>query len=294
MKICAFFSVFFALIAVAHAQSNNPLERANFRLHDRHTNRLSLSSNEFRLIETINHTPLFDNLPFLKLRAGDQIVRAQFLYRPYGKGMKAEAPLQWSRPSLFLQRGEKRKQLSAFEEEGKLQLRDAREIPYFEWEPTRQNADALFGICQPEPRVSLAQLAKLDAELQPEFAEYLGGGLEPLLKENANVSLGFLYEVREGNDLKWVYGGLAYNGNEREIFQFRITLGVWGWREERALLISAPPRPSYRAFAPQQTPLNANRDLLPRDSVLRRRIEAQNARCLRFDAIVARVVNPQD
>ena len=292
MKIRLFLSIFLFSVPVVQAQEENLLNRANFRLHQEYADqfdRFSASSNEFRLLETLNRTPLFDNLPFLKLRTGDQIVRGQVFYQPVGKGIKIKAEPRWSEPLLFLQRGGKRTKLYALEEAGKLQLVSPTEIPYFDWAPTRENADALFEFCQPKPRISLAQLANLDAELQPEFAEYLGAGLTPLLKEGANAVPGFLFETREKEALKFVYAGFGYN-SEKEVFQYRFTLGAHGWREVRAPLISAPPRPRS-SLAPQQAA--SKRDLLPRDLVLHRRQQAQNARCIRFEAIVTRVLNPQ-
>lgn len=276
----------------AQAQEENPLDRAHFVVYQRHINSFSPIAEPFRLLETIRREPLFDNLPFLKLRAGDQLVRGQFFYRPFGKAMKPDAPRKWSEPRVFLQRGGKQTMLYALEEAGRLQLLAPSEISYFDWAPTRANADALFEICRPKPRVSPAQLAILDLELQPEFAEYLGEGLEPMLEKGAEISPGFLYQLREGAALKFVYGGLGCDTSTSEIFQFRLTLGTNGWIEERATLISAPPKPRF-SIGPQRAVPSGPANDSPRDPVARRRLEAHDARYRRFETIVTRVLNPK-
>ncbi len=179
--------------------------------------------------------------------------------------------------------------IGSLEASGPVPLLSRNDLAYFDWALSRANADALFEIYRPKPSVSPAQLAMLDAELQPEFAEYLEESLTPFLEKDAKISPGFLYEMGEGDALKFVYAGLGYDGNTRAIFQFRLSLGAKGWSEERATLISAPTTPRFSP-RPQQMVPGDRVDYLPRDPATRQRLEAHNARYCRFEAIIARVV----
>lgn len=292
------FSLLLALAVPASPQevprrdNESLLESANLRVHAHHSDGFSPTDEQFRELEIVRREPLFEDLPFLKLRFGDQIVRGQTFHRLFGKGKTKEIWI-WGPPQFFLKRTGKVQPFSVYDSEGRLRL-TPQGIPFLDWAPTRANADAIFAFCQPKPTVSAAQLARLDTELQGEFAEYLGEGLTPLLKEKAKVVPGFLREVPGDDAVKFVYGGFGYDENTRGIFQFRLTLEANGWQEERAPLISAPPRPRFPIGTQQSqgsSRVAKNPPNYPQlDPVSRQRLEAQRARSRGFEAIVRRVL----
>ena len=270
------------------ARAQTIFERNSWREYQRYTEEFTDVDADFRELETVAAAPLFAALPFLKLRAGDRVVRGQRLYQPFGKGMKADAPKEWSRPSFFLRRGDEVANLHTGDDVLRFSLTL---LPYFDWEPTRQNADAIYRAGRGSSEMTRAQLAALDVALQPEFAEYLGPQLSDFTGES-KWAPGFFEEFGVGEDHTWVYVGLGYEDHQGGVYQYRLTLGARSWREERSTIIGMPPRPFF-PYGRQQSGGPTFKELLaemPAD--WQRRYQSQNARYQKFQQIVRGILHP--
>ncbi len=290
----------------ARAQQNNPFDIAPFEQWARAQDTVAPLAAPFRATEPVQaatgEAP-FANLPFLRLRAGDQIVRGQIFSFPFLKGTPP-AGATWSDPGVWLQRGDTATQLSSAPN-GRLQLSNPADISHFDWQPTRPNADALFELWRnsqgaagatnpagataqtPFPRsLTLAQLKQLDALLQADFAEYESERLSQFLGDNPAFRPGFQGQTGAGENASFVYAGLGFDAKDG-VYQYRWTLNTKGWQEERATLIFVPAPVSGPSQFQQALPLNI-RQTLPADA--QKRLDAQDARLNKFYEIVKSVV----
>ena len=315
------------LLLPARAQTRNAFDVAPFEAAQRAMNAVGTLNQPFRETGTVNASAgdaPFDNLPFLRLREGDQIVRGQIFSWPFVKD-DPPADANWSDPGLWLRRGDDAVALGAAPQNGRLQLTNASDIARFSWQPTRQNADALFEFWRqsqnvPSPNASnsnsptsapptsapptptspnsalpvpasqsltLAQLQQLDALLQPDFAEYQSERLSQFLGANPQFQPGFQKQTGTGDNTIFVYAGLGFNAKDG-VYQYRWTLSNQGWNEERATLIW-PPVPVSASSRFQQALPPSFLQALPDDA--QKRVASQNARLDKFTQIVKSVLD---
>ena len=301
-----------ALLLPARAQENNPFDTAPFEAWARAQDRVAPLAAPFRTVEgagaeaqPLGQAAPFADLPFLRLRAGDRLVRGQLFSYPYLKGAPP-ADATWGDPGVWLRRGDGATQLSTAPD-GPLQLTNANDIAHFAWEPTRQNADALFEFWRnasgatnspntthpasaqmPVARsLTLAQLRQLSALLQNDFAEYESSRLSAFVGDNPDFKPGFQNQNGTGEATSFVYAGLGFDAKDG-VYQFRWTLGTQGWNEERATLIAVP-LPVSASSRFQQTLPPLMRQSLPADA--QQRLDAQTARLDKFYQLVKSVLD---
>ena len=222
--------------------------------------------------QKVQRTPLFDNLPFLKLKAGDQLIKAR-AWRKMSKGRKAAFD---AKESYFLLSEEKYYGLETNEWEGKLQLRSDYYSLLFDWDVTLANATML----QPDS----------DEAITPESFQKLKGAL----RENFPESLRDTKEIKiesprlegEGKSRRAIFQGLGFNRFKNTIFEYRSEIGNETYVQYRKDLIVGPSRVERREFEGEESHGMNGRGAYHPDPQTAARKRAEFDRMQKFQAIV--------
>ena len=263
--------------------------------YQRHTNDFVGVKEPIRELETITREPLFPELPFLKVREGDRIVRAQVLRDQIGKGVDSDAPKKWDIPRFYLVRGGKYASLYVGGDGATLDFSESI-LPFFRWEQTRANADALFENIRGRGNITIAQVKALDARLQPDYAEYLSPNLSDFVGEKPLWTPGLIDQSGAVQNRRFTYAGFYFESWDHGLCQYRWVLDGDEWTEERKMLIKLPSRLAPPPNIPMQQMALPFRDKtnyvaqMPED--FRRRYAAHKARYDRFFQIVNNVLRP--
>jgi hypothetical protein len=194
-------------------------------------------------------TPLFDNLPFLKLRAGDNFVKGRGWSKvPKHSGFSKE-------DYYFVFSSGKYYDLLGAWDEGK-----NRYLAYcgdfsllFDWDVTLENATALKNIrASGCPAVSAKGYASLKAAIRAKFPGSI--------RTEEEIKLSPPHFEGEGRQARVVFEGLEFDQHySNTVFQYRLEIGNEIYQEMRKFLIVGPryldksevdPKPSSGRNAP--------------------------------------------
>lgn len=159
----------------------------------------------------VHRTPLFEDLPFLKLKAGDQLIKAR-RWRDFHKGVKADFE---KTESYFLLSGGKYYRLDARERNGKLDLISHNYSLLFDWEVTLANAKLLEQVSG--EAITPKSLEDLKVELRKEFPESL--------REAGEIKIEAPHLEGEGKLRRAIFEGLSFERSDDTISKYRFEVG---------------------------------------------------------------------
>ena len=305
----------------ASAEEDNPFTQTVGESHDQASREFSrYDVDKFRVLEEIKTRMPFANLPFLKVRDGEKLVRAQDFSTPsfVGKGSHKDAKHPegfWRNSGIWIVRDGRVRVKKAVnnalieptnstattpveyvdrieaveiyvdEENGHINLSDIHATAYFDWDPTLANANALYRFCCGNYRsVSLDQLEKIDEQMQVDYAEYESERISLFTKDNRGFISGFQEKKGQDASADFIYSGIVFDSG---IYHYIWRLSSYGWREERASLVRQPLPQTYPGMAQQSLPLNYGSTL---SEDVRRRLDAQDARYKKWREIIDNVL----
>lgn len=186
-----------------------------------------------RDVVEVDHRPLFDNAPFLRLRKGDKLVKAKEEEIREGKPRG-----DLDKVHYYLLSGGKYYQLGAHEEDGRVLLSGALfgagNCLLFDWELTMENARALRQLV-PFPyakSLSRADFEAAAAAVRVQFPEARESGVRPELQEDRIRSIpghGFAE-----------FQGLAFDSFDNCFYQYSLKIGPETCSIENRMLLQGP------------------------------------------------------
>jgi hypothetical protein len=191
---------------------------------------IASNQREVRDAVEVNRNPIFDNAPFLHLRAGDKLVKAKEK-RAWAKSSAAS-----DRIEFYLLSDDKYYYLGTTEESGKIQLFHAYDCLLFDWEMTLENATALRQILYPQYARSLTakQFDSIVVAVQREMPEIdlhfvlRGEPLEP----DRIISI--------PGQILAEFHGYAYEQFQNTVYEYSIKIGPTVFRITGKPLIRGP------------------------------------------------------
>lgn len=194
----------------------------------------------------IKRMPVFDNLPFLKLKTGDQLVKA----RRWMKSRKGSQPRFDENESYFiLSDGQYHSLQWKVKEQGeKLVLESAYLSLLFDWDVSLANAKLLgddFG----NP-ITLKSLAALKNTLRKDFPR--------TLRDVGEVKIAAPYLAGIGRSKRAVFQGLGFDLYENTIFKYQFDVGNETYIQYRKNLVVGPRRVDRDEFEGVESHGNAN------------------------------------
>ncbi len=255
-----------------------------------------------REIETIKGTPLFKNLPFLRLRAGDELIKSQ-ITRP---GFKGQNPTVSE--AYLLKRGGQYQEVAVKEVGGERTLWDWSDLRSFSWELTRANAEKLWNWkLEPAERLTIEQLRRVETALLPDFAEHLGEEWQMFteFEEWADTvrvggkaqpkpvpQPGFIAEstgTQEWPGPSFTFAGLGFDGSATTFYAFQMRFGEAGAAFYKKPILVGPKSVDSAYFRQGRGPNGPA--ISPAKGARLLRFQAQRARHEKFLEIVMKALN---
>jgi len=205
----------------------------------------------------IERQPLFDNFPFLQLRAGDKLLKGKrwIGFHKGGEGYFSK------NESYFLKSGDKYYKLEVREPAGRhfasgqvpeqvpaqptpLSLSGHHSL-LFDWEFNLANATKLFAQSTggPNEAITLKSLADLKAALQKDFPETV---------RDEEVQIDAPYIAGEGTKRRAIFQGLGFDRHRNTVFKFQFEIGNDTFIQYRKNLIVGPRRVERYEFEGDQ------------------------------------------
>ena len=181
----------------------------------------------------IKRVPLFDNLPFLKLRAGDQLVKAKRWIR----GGKDGKPRFDDEESYFLQTNNKYYFLRPVRENSdKLLLIYGSDSVIFAWDFSLANATVLEQLDERAfgEKITVESFMNLQKDLQKEFPESL--------RASGKVTIETPHLEGNGNARRAIFQGLAFDRYRNTISKYQLEIGREAYIFKSKKLIVGPQR----------------------------------------------------
>lgn len=263
------------------------------------------SRNEFkpeeqpvREINIVKDAPLFANLPFLRLRSGDQLVKGRTGWKDIKSGETRETD------GFFLKRGGQYQKIWADERDGKRVLTEWESLGFFDWDVNQVNAEKLWlWSREASERLTIEQLRNLETALLPEFAEHLSRDWQFFTEfekfsrssfgdDAAPIPApGFLYAVT--GDLKWpgrnfLFAGLGFDAHNATFYVFQMRFGQAGAVRRKKPILVGPEPVNGIEFGDWGVPNGSGTP--PATGRKLARLQAQQARHEKFRDIVAKVL----
>jgi len=197
-------------------------------------------------------SPLFDNVPFLRLRPGDHLVKAR---RDQGFSKPSGDP---DRLDYYLCSGGAYYDLSAFEENGRLELDATKYALLFDWDFTLANARLLRGLSHDQESLTTAQVAAAIQAVKKEFPEAIQMDSPETVPEA--ISLPVAYSVKEDTlvsipgQSEAHFEGLAYEPSSNLLYHYQIRLSSHLYLVSRYAVLRGPRLVDPEWFTPPPDP----------------------------------------
>ena len=184
----------------------------------------------------IKRTPLFDNLPFLKLKTGDKLIKAKRWMRG-GKGVKPHFDEDES--YFLLSNGKYHPMQSGVKEQGKkLILELGLYSLLFDWEVTLANATRLHK--NYNPSLTLKSFPNLKNALRKDFSQ--------TLRDVGKVQISAPHLEGASKTRRAIFQGLGFDEYRNTVYKYHCEIGNDTYVEYRKNLIVGPRRVEREEF----------------------------------------------
>ena len=183
------------------------------------------------VLREVQRAPLFDNLPFLRLKPGDKLLRGP-AWRDRRKAEEAHFEKQ---DSYFVLHKGHYYELETWQEKGALSLHEVTDSVLFDWDVSVQSAALLKNLLRLQRwSIQPQNFLAMREAVREQFPEAWVAEAAPQLREP-------LVEG-EGEARAAIFESLEFDPYENAVFHTRLSIGNSRFLLERRTLIQGPPR----------------------------------------------------